>query len=264
HVLGWAALVPLFVVLRTYRALAREVESFSLARSSQCVFGMMVVANVCGLALLDVLPGGWQIAAWVVVWVGLLALLAAPFVSEEETKVPAETPATEETEETTSGASKAGMIGGTAAGLLILLKLVFKGGLAKFVLFRWAARLLRKVNLGLEAVALLVLLPLAVAFLIWFGVAKIRLRDQLGGRAVLLGWMEIVLTILLAGLLTWFVIALVSAVEQPGITEKELEALVEEAGRTLLRIGVAVDLLWTALTVFLFVGVRNRFVSEES
>ncbi len=264
HVLGWAALVPLFVVLRTYRALARETESFSLARSSQCVFGMMVVANVCGLALLDVLPMGWQIAAWVVVWVGLLALVAAPFVSEEEeTKVPAETPAAEEKEETTSGTSKAGIIGGAAAGLLILLKLVFKGGLAKFVLFRWAARLLRKVNLGLEAVALLVLLPLGAAFLIWFGVTKIRLRDKLGSRAVLLGWMEIVMTILFAGLLTWFVIALFAAVEQPGMTDKELEALVEEASRTMLLIGVAVDLLWTALTVFLFVGVRNRFANEE-
>src|SRR2546423_13850349 len=42
EILAWAALAPLFAVLRTYLGMARAAESFSLARSGSCIFGMIV------------------------------------------------------------------------------------------------------------------------------------------------------------------------------------------------------------------------------
>ena len=67
---------------------------------------------------------------------------------------------------------------------------------------------------GAKMKALLILLPLSAALMIWFGVAKIRLRDKLGARAALLGWMEIVMVILFAGLLTWFLYSRTVAPQQ--------------------------------------------------
>jgi hypothetical protein len=269
HVISWLALIPLVLVLRTYLTLAREADSWGLRRSVQCLFGALVLFGLYELISLDVLDLGWQIALWIILGIGILALLGAPFVSPSETPetpqapVPPATEAPAETTEPVSTTKKAGVFGGLGLCLLALVKLAGKGGILwKLFAFRWLGRLFNNINLGLGAVAVFVLVVLGVIFLIWFAVAKIRLRGKLGGVAAVVGWTEILQLVVFTGMLVWWVASLIGAANQPGMDEKTLEGLVEQMGRDLITAGMVIDLTWALLTSWLFLSVRNRFNPE--
>jgi hypothetical protein len=176
-------------------------------------------------------------------------------------------PASEASAENTEPASttkKARVFGGLGLCLLALLKLVGKGGILwKLFAFRWLGRLFKHINLGLAAVAWFALLLLGVIFLIWFAVAKIRLRGKLGGVAAVLGWTEILQLVVFTGMVVWFLASLAGVGNQPGVDDKTMEGLVEQMGRDLITAGMVIYLTWTLLTSRQFLSVRNRFNPEE-
>jgi hypothetical protein len=252
HGLAWAALVPLFLVLRAYLGLARATDSAGLRKSSQCLFGAILLFTVLDLAMVDTLPVGGRIMAWVVFGFGLLALLAAPFVPVSKTiEMPAEAEAPSSSDTRTNWI----IVG---AVLVILAKLVVKGLFGKGVLIQW----LRELDGAWEVLAIGVLTLLLAAFVIWFGVTKIRLRGPLGGVAALVGCVEVLLVVALAGMVVWLVAVVSSAVaNQPAMTEEVLEALVNRTGQPLALAGIAATLVWSSLTALLFGAVRSRMTS---
>jgi hypothetical protein len=271
--LGWAGLVPLLFVLHAYRGLAEETQSHGLARSSLCLFGTIALSYIFGLATLNGLPVGWQIGAWLVIGFGLLFLVMAPFVSAEgelttsasaemKTTEPAKpAPVTETKDGTASKASRVGILGGLGVALVVLLKVFAKGLFVKMLII---GRVFRKLNLEeIEGLAGGALLILGAIFFVWFAVAKIRLRAKLGGIAAVVGWLEILLLVLAATLLVWLVAATVAAANQAGFNEKDLEALFHHRSRELLPLEVVGIVVWTALTMFLFLSVRSRVDLEQ-
>src|SRR5262249_28616253 len=104
---------------------------------------------------------------------------------------------------------------------------------------------------------------LGAAFLVWFGVSKIRLRGRLGGVALLVGWVEILMVVLFAGMLAWFVSTLLMAVRQPGVTEEALEAFLDRGGQTALLIGIALTVVWGGLQLLLLGTVGGRLASNN-
>jgi hypothetical protein len=255
HALGWAALVPLLWVQRAYLVLARETESSGLRKSSLCLYGTVVLANVLDLAVLDALPVAVRVVIWIVFAIGLLALLAAPFASGTEAQATAvATPPPAALETGASPTGRAGIIGGLAVALVVLLKLAGKGLIAKVLVVRWIARAVGGVNAETgEVIAATTVLLLGVAFFLWFAVSKIRLRDQLGAFVALVGWLEIVMVTLSAAWLIWLIAAAGPA--QAGLPDWAAEATV--------LLGIAGTITWTFLTAYLFAAARDRLAPLE-
>jgi hypothetical protein len=99
-----------------------------------------------------------------------------------------------------------------------------------------------------DAALVLVVLPMlgavvgALVFRVWFGVALLRLRHQLGGMAAVLGWLE------LLAAASWLVFrVLFLAIDQPSALDRA------DTIRSLVAT-VACDLL----LALLFLGVRDR------
>lgn len=262
--MAWLALVPLFFVLRAYVGLARETGSTGLRKSGQCLFGAILLSNVWDLATLQTMPTGWQIAWWIIFGIGMLALLSAPFVVGSETRdAPAKAPTPAAAEEASPAATRrTGAIVAVIAGLFVVFKLAAKGILVKLLLFRGVARWLRQFDGGWELMAGGLLLLLWAAFLLWFGIAKLRLRGRLGALAGLLGWLEILIVVFVMTSLTWLLVSLFSMLGQPGVDEKAVESFVERAEQIGLLVSMGVALLWGSLTAFLFAAVRSRFPAE--
>jgi hypothetical protein len=262
--LAWATVVPLGFVLRAYLTLAGRAENEALRRSSQCLFGAILLGLVLDLAMVNTLPLGWRIATWIVYGIGLLALSVMPFAdSWQSAEQPAGRPASEtKAEEIGSRGSRAGVIGGVVAAVVILFKVAAKGIFAKVLVVRWLGQWLGNVNGGWEVGALGIYLLLGAALLLWFAIAKIRLREKLGGIAALVGWWEIGMVAGLTALLTWGMASVFSAVQKPGIKDEALERLLDQMGHTVLLIGIGTTLVWTALTALLFSAVRSRLAMQ--
>jgi hypothetical protein len=266
--LGWACLVPLLLVLSAYQGLAKEAHSPGLGKSSLCLFGTIALFDVFELATLNGLPLGWQITCWVIFGLGLFFLLVIPFVSEDDEPTPAgEEPkakpakSTDQKESPSTKASQVGIAGGLGVGLLVVLKLFAKGLFVKILVF---GRLFNNLKLQeIEAIAGGALMILGVIFFIWFAIAKIRLRGPLGGIAVLVGWVELLLLLLLTVLFAWVLATVFAAANRPGITEKDLDALFHQKSRELLPLELVSGVVWTALTMFLFLAIRSRIDLEQ-
>jgi hypothetical protein len=262
--LGWAALVPGILVARTFYLLAQESQSFSLQKSSLCLFGTLVLFQVYELASLHILPEGGQIALWAVIVLGLLALVGALFVhpgkAEEKAKKPLPI-------EAASGAknNKKGLLGGLAVAVFVILKLVGKGLLGKILIFRGIGKLLNNVNnANWEPAAITGLLLCGGVYLIWFAVSKIRLRGQLGGMAALAGWIELLLLVVGGGVFVSFLLEFFSAMNQPGIKDQDLEELVKTWSQTIFLTEISAIIIWGMMTAFLFLSVRARFKPDWS
>jgi hypothetical protein len=265
HALAWAALLPLLWVLRAYLVLARETDSPGLRKSSLCLYGTVVFANVLDLAVVDALPLAVRVVIWVVFAIGLLALLAAPFMSgSEPDATPAATPAPAAPEPGASATGRAGVVGGLVVALLVLLKLAGQGLIAKVLVVRWIARAVGGVNAETgEVLAAMTVLLLGVAFFLWFGVSKIRLRDQLGAFVVLVGWLEILLVITFVGWLTWLVAGVTAAAAQPGLAGQAPGPLPEWAVEATVLLGIGGTIAWVFLTAYLFAAARDRLAPLE-
>lgn len=246
HGFAWASLVPLLVVLRTYQVLAHEANNASLRKSAQCLFGGVVLFHLLELAALNVLPWLGQIGVWVIFVLGMLALISAPFVSSSEL-----TPRGNEKKEDANTTSRTGTLGGIGVGLLILLKLAGKGFLGKWIAFRMIGRLLQNAPMAGEFLGWSAVLLLTLLFTVWFAVAKMRLRDQLGGVAVLVGVIEILLLLAVGVALVWCLVDLEAAADKKGLEE--------QWNRVLAVVSIASDALWSTATAFLFWSLRGRF-----
>jgi len=253
HGFEWASLVPLLVVLRTYQALARHADSTSLRHSAQGLFGTVVLFQILELATLNVFPLWGQIIIWILFGIGLLALFPVSFTSATET--PALPSKNSATPDESADVNRARWGGGLVLGLLILLKLAGKGLLLKIFAIRMIGRLLRNLGGHWETLAGVLLMLLAAGFVIWFAVAKIRLRGKLGSLAALLGIAELVLFLGFGGFFFWSIAECEAAARLPGANPKALE---EELVRNLNATSMVVDLIWSTLTALLFWSVRNR------
>jgi hypothetical protein len=254
HGFAWASLVPLLVVLRTYQALAREADSAGLRQSALGLFGTFILFQVLELITLNVFPLWGQITIWIVFGLSLLALVTTVFVSEHEMLQP--TPKQGTQPDGSPAAERVRWGGGLVLGLLVLLKLAGKGLLVKLFALRMVGRLLRNLGGHWEILVGGLLTLVGAAFIIWFAIAKIRLRGKLGNLAVLLGVAELVLFLGYGAFYFWSIAEYDAAVAQPGANPKALQdALVRSLDAT----SIAVDLIWSTFTALFFQSVRARF-----
>jgi hypothetical protein len=256
HTLAFAALVPGILVVRTFYLLARESESFNLQKGCLGLFGTLVLIEVYDLASQHILLPGPQIGLWMVIGLGLLALIGAVFVPAPGSQVKKaagdEAPAT-------SGKPASGLVGSLAVVLFVLVKLLGKGILGKLLLIRGLGKLLRNMNAGWEPIVSIGLLLCGGMYLTLFAVSKIRLRSKLGGMAALAGWTELVLLAVVGGVWIAQLMDMMSAMNQPGINDKDLEDLAKSWSETVFLTEVGTILLWSLVTAFLFLSVRARF-----
>ncbi len=254
----WAALLPLGLVLRTYLALGREVESFALTKSACCLFGVIFLVQIFDLATKEALLLGWRVAAWTIFGIGAMALFGGLFVTGPQPDKPAGQPAAESTAK-----RSAGVLGSLGVALAVIVKLAGKGLIAKFWLFHLVARLVRNLHDDLTPLVAIVLLVMAVAFLIWFAVCKIRLRDKLGGAAVRAGWAEILGFACCLGVAAWIMIETSIALAQPGLNEQAQNQVLEDKGRQFALLGIGAVCLWTGVTALFFQTLRQGSDSGE-
>jgi hypothetical protein len=259
RLLSWAAILPLAWALRAYFAVAGVAGSPGLRRGAQCLFGAVVLLSVLDVAGIDGLPTGVRIALWVGCGIGLVALTTAPFVgpSDDAEEVPAE----KQSKPSRHGLAR--LIGGLAVAVVVVLKLAAKSIVVKWLVIRWGARWLGHHGIDVEAVGVVVALALTAAFLVWFGVRKLRSADRLGRMAGLVGWFEILLVIGGLALAGWFAGSIYAAARQPGMTDADLETATQGLLQTALLISAAACLVWSTLTAALFTAVRDRLADEE-
>ena len=251
HGFEWASLVPLVAVLRTYQALARELDSTGLRKSAQGLFGTVVLFQILELATLNGFPLWGQVLIWILFVLGLLAVATVSFASESDLVAPA--PKKRAATDSPADMNRARWGGGLVLGLLVLLKLAGKGLFLKIL----AVRALFNLPGGhwiLLAAGLLTLLM--AAFTVWFAAAKMRLRDKLGGLAIVLGVAEILLLVGYVGFYAWSYFEYEAARQQNGAN---LQALEDDLLRSLNGASMAVDLVWSTLTALLFWSLRARF-----
>jgi hypothetical protein len=242
HALSLASVVPLAYVWWIYRGVADEVGNYSLCKSSGCLFGSLFLLQLLDLTEPNVLPAGFDVAVWILVGGGLIALLVFAFSSPSKAAA-----ASTKEDRVPRKASRAGW-----GGLGILLFIVIKIGL-KFVLVA-----------GLKGagyqVAVVVLLVLGViAFFVWFAVCKIRLRGQLGGLAMMVGVVELLGLIGASVFAICFVVALMQVWDQPGFDEQRLKEWGAPWGSALIWSLVSARLAWAALHAILFLTWWIRY-----
>jgi hypothetical protein len=102
-----------------------------------------------------------------------------------------------------------------------------------------------------------------VIYVLWFAISKIRLRNKLGEFAALVGWVEIVWLFAAAALFTWLLATALAAANQPGVNEKDIEALFRQKSHELLPLEIVGEVVWTVVTMFLLLSVRSRTNLEE-
>jgi hypothetical protein len=279
HELAWASFVPALWIVGMYRTLARETESPSLKKSTLGLFGAVFLLAVNDLATLNLFPFGGQVVVWIVFALATVILLVLPFVSEDDVaEAPQETapspdseadapppsaePASDDADTATSTGGKLGIIGALAVGLLAILKLLGKGFFLKIMALRAGAKLFQGLDLDWGAVAAGVAILLAIGYLVWFALSKIRLRSRLGGLAALLGWAEILGLLVFAGVGTWYGIQLAATADQPGIDEQVLAGLEQTIIRDLTALGAVTELLWASLMIGFFWSLYSRSAPE--
>lgn len=246
--LNLASNAALIVLMFIYQQLGAEVDNPSLRKTSIGLALALLSFSVLGFADIEVLPEGWAIAALVVAALGAVAMVIWLFATPGAKKAP--TP--EEAATETSDKAKAGAgVGGLVIFALIAVKI--------------GARFLLRKGMGLDdytVIALVVVSLLALIYLIWFGVALIRLRHKLGVLAYLLGLFSILMPLVLVAAATAYTVAIIG-LEQPGMDEKQMEKAVEDLTKDWVRTGIVVQMvllvIWTLLTAFFLVALRNRY-----
>ena len=251
--LAWAALLPLGLVLRAYLTLGREIDSFALRKSASCLLGTVVLVHVFDLATQDILPLGWQIAVWLLFGLGALALLGGLFAAETGASPPGAEPATGVTR-----SGKAGVLGGVAAAVLVVLKLAGNGLMAKFFALRLIAVALRNLHGARAPLVFYVLLLQIVVLQIWLAGCKIRQRRTLGSVAAGVGWAEIVLVVGLFITASYLIAAYFTGLDQPGLNQQAHVEIQAETDRRFALLSLLASGMWTGLTAFLFLNLRGQ------
>jgi hypothetical protein len=248
HALSWSALLPMILVLQTYQELGQEVGSTGLRKSSLGLFWTFGLLQLLGLTDVGI-QRSWQIAILVAVALGLLGLLG--FLAGQAPNASSKTAAY-------------GYVGALAVGLLLVLKVLAKGGLlSKFLLVKFFAKFFAKwvpkANLeSVESIAALMLLISAVFFLIWLGISKIRLRPKLGTAATVIGCAEILLPLVVGIVVAVPMVPLLEAMERPGLNQGEHEALESQIRSNVIASVVVAELAYVGLFVFFFRSMRSH------
>ncbi len=236
HALGLASVAPLAFVWWVYRGVAHEVDRYSLSKSCGCVFGSLALLQLLGLTEENVLPDGFDVAVWVFVGIGLIALFGFAFSSQPgAAKDSGKQPA-----------SKARW-----GGLGVLALIVIKVGL-KFVVIFGAK------GPGYQFLVAVLVLVCALAFSIWFAVCKIRLRDRLGGFAMVVGVAELLGTIGAGVFAACYLTALLEVSQVPGFNDQALKEWGAPWWAALTWTTVGASLAWTALQSILYLTWWTR------
>lgn len=274
--LGWMALVPGFWIVSSFAKLAAAAGRPSVGTSAACLFATMVVAQLYDLAELGVLPFAAEVAVWVAFALGLVVAVALPFVYEPKA-APA---ATAEVTAPEAAAQDGGWQSGTApaaaggsvaswlakgAGFLVVLIV----GVAKFggkilgkVAVVQGVRGLAGVNMPFAELAAvlgaLALLILLVVYALWFAVAKILARRQLGAVAALLGAAELLGFVLFIGGAVAAVVWLAANTEGLPVDDARVQELESQVFGGITAFSFSGAVIWSLLVVWLFASVRRR------
>jgi hypothetical protein len=289
------ALLMLAVVLIAYWKLSHETAAPGLRKSALGLLGILVVLELANLNTPEGDAHWWNIVIWVVLALATVGLVIVIWNLEEiendaagkkasptnEDKHAAEAlsspsatdAATVETapqvirptDDKPASARRTRLgVGALAVLGLFLLKLLAKVG------GRLAWKKVAPVISGdlIGGLLFLALLLLAVVFLVWFAVVKIRLRTRLGALSAWVGSVEL-LAVLVGGLavggMLW---DFVQVARQIGMDEKAMDAGIEAAVATWSRrAGVGAILgsaVWAVLTAGLFLNYRRRLGEEPT
>jgi hypothetical protein len=261
--LAWAAMLPAIWIVTTYTALGREVGSPAIGRSVQCLFVSTLMLRLYDLALFKMFIPPVQALLWIFVICGIGGVIIWTFISgsdgsaqppETEKKKPNET-------DKASGATRMGAVGALIVGIFAAFKF-FGKALVKVAIFKGIINFFEGLKLSFAFWGMAFLGLLTSMYAIWFAIVKIRARQRLGGLASLLGWTEILRVILLIAFNILFLSQWIECRQQPGLPQPELDRqaaeLIDRLAREYSAIKLGLDLVWTALTICLFLSLRGR------
>lgn len=272
EIVNLAALVCLVVVLLAYWHMSRHLHRLTLRQSALGIVGILLLLELASLNLTEGPLRWWNIA----IWIGLLVLTALLLLVvwnlhdlEQDANPEQPSAQADESQPSSSDSSSQESSMGVRIFGWLLTALGFVGVIALKVSIKMGIRkLVRSMDLNLfELLVLVSLLILLVAFVIWFALVKIRLRQVLGSMAVLVGALELFL--LLAGAIaliaiTWQMIPLF---RQPDLTEEAMDAAVEGILNLWIhRLDLAalvLCLLWGMGTAKLFLSYRKQVLPVQ-
>ena len=253
-VLSYLAILPQMLISAAYFALAREAASRSLWKSTAGLLASYLLISLLGLAFLEVLTPGWRVAVTVAVALGIVSLLIfmfskAPRFAQETPAAPPADSALEEPEESEGTGCLVHIA--VAAGVLLAKAALRRGN-------RWFPN----IGLGLDdwaAIEFMVLAVVGLGFAIWFSLAKIGLREKLGGPAVLVGGGELVVLLIHLGMVCAGVGLLVSNLAaNPQWDDADFDKLFDPWLRQATVVSAVCHGVWVLLTASLFAALWMR------
>jgi hypothetical protein len=259
-------LVPQILALLAFLTLAREAGSISLWRSSIGVFGSTWLMAVYAIDFAGPQGGGlWEALITVAVGVGLVFLLV--LVSRRPSAFPQPAPEASPTPQPAVDPPKQDEASADPAEKPRPGKSAW--GWAAIIFAFVAARILRKVvrrtafdwgQVGHIACIVLVccLLCALVAFVVWFGISKIRLRHKLGSMAAVSGGADLVSAAL--NLAFYLLLAFATVRAASHLLELDWSDPSLRIPATMVDV---FDLAWKALFAVLFVSIRGRIVHPK-
>ena len=241
-------LLPGFLILLAFLALAREAGSLGLWRSSIGLFGSTWLLGALVYSDPEVGPAGLHVVLAVAVGIGAICLFAivasnpSGFLQPASAESPAKEPESEKSKPKNSGWGCFSVLGAA-----VLTRLILRG--LRRMRVEWFELLC--------IVGALILVCCFVFFLIWFGISKIRLRRKFGIMAAVSGWADllgVVLNSALFAYMGWVTIQAVMNEQEPDFYEPTIR--IPEAAVSIYDIGC------TVLIGALFLSVRNRAKPE--
>lgn len=266
------ALIPLGIVTKVYYKLSLETKTPGLRRSALGLFGFVIVLLLAELNIADDGPRWWNVLIWIVLALvtGLFLLIVWDLEEFEKISVedspdalaeqsPAAVSLAMEVNTVPEPASGQPNAGDTAKAVGAVIGVMVAVGL--FVL-KFVAKVVAGVRgvlaigaNGIEIIGQVILLTLTAAFLIWFAVAKIRLRRVLGPLAASAGSVEL-LVILLFGFALAGIFWEVFQIDQAGLNEQATEMKIKELDLIWMQrieVGtIGAGGVWAAITAGLF------------
>ncbi|HEY1859886.1 MAG TPA: hypothetical protein VGG61_06010 [Gemmataceae bacterium] len=234
------SMFPLAGVLWSFLGIARDLDGFSLRKSSSCALGVIFLWHLLIIRSESVLPGWGNVIVLGAIAVALVVLLIVAFASPGKSRMTG----VEGTTDSSTG-SKAGW-GGVGLALLFLLK--------------FASHFLLKLKFKQETWEALILLLLGlctIGFFLQFALCKIQLRAKLGSVATVLGMAEI-LGMIACGIFAAYVILDFQEAQRSNFDDKMMEDLDAYWTNIALAVVAGVYLAWSSLTALFFAILWNR------
>ena len=250
-------ILPQILVLNAYLTLARDAHARGLWKSTAGVYACFWVGQLLAISFVEDPPKQWANVCAVASGFGIVGILLFLFsrIPRFEAKPNRNEPDAVDSEESEEESK-----GGGCFGHAIIFALV--------ILVRMLARNNRLGGFDIGAdewklIGLVVIGLLSLIFVLWSAVAKIRLREQLGPIAALVGGMEIVVVLLHLAMVSACAIAMISAIaDNPNLGDKQIDALFDPWGRAGTIISSVCYVVWALLTAWFFSSIRGLSESE--